>query len=710
MVPWHTSCGQASPRDRRSASNTESASGCRAAGPEVCAARPRPVCRCAGQDVFTVLRTKGLAGGRVEVTLEMLDFVVGPVLALPRIAKRAITLAVDMALCTAAVWLAYYLRLGEFVSLNGRPAIAVAASILLAIPIFGVSGLYRAVLRHAGQDAMWVAVRACAVYGVLYASVFTIFQIDGVPRTVGIIQPLILFALVSLSRASASYWLGGAYRRVSRPAPEDRALIYGAGLSGQQLAAAITDAGTMKVVGYLDDDVTMQGRTVGMLRVYEPAKLLDLVADRGVNRVLLAIPSAPRTRRNEIIAELRAAPVEVRTLPGVVELAHGAIQVDDVRPLSVDDLLSRPPVQPDLELVKGVIANRVVMVTGAGGSIGSELTRQISALSPRILLLVENSEFALYAIHRELMELGIPDVKLVPLLGSVTDAIRMKRIIELWRPHQIYHVAAYKHVPLVEHNILEGIRNNVCGTRIMAELAAAAGVANFVLVSTDKAVRPTNTMGASKRLAEMILQGLASHGANTCFAMVRFGNVLGSSGSVVPLFREQIRQGGPVTITHPEVTRYFMTIPEAAQLVIQAGAMAQGGDVFVLDMGDPVRISDLARNMIELSGLTVRSDENINGDIAIKAIGLRPGEKLYEELLIGNNPMPTAHPRIMKANEDYLPWPALVQCLSELDAHIASHDVTAMRELMLRVVEDFSPSDALVDWTHVVPQQQGIRL
>ncbi|MEE2915490.1 MAG: nucleoside-diphosphate sugar epimerase/dehydratase, partial [Pseudomonadota bacterium] len=379
---------------------------------------------------------------------------------------------------------------------------------------------------------------------------------------------------------------------------------------------------------------------------------------------------------------------------------HGEVRIDDLRPLSIEDLLSRPPVPPEVERLSARISDRVVMVTGAGGSIGSELTRQVLALGPRRLLLVESSEYALYSIHRELESLGVEGCELVPLLASVVDRERMARIFETWSPHQVYQAAAYKHVPLVEHNVLEGIRNNALGTLVIAELAMEQGVENFVLVSTDKAVRPSNTMGASKRLAELILQGLATRESRTCFSMVRFGNVLGSSGSVVPLFREQIRHGGPVTITHMEMTRYFMTIPEAAQLVMQAGAMARGGEVFVLDMGQPVRILDLARNMIELSGLTVR-DEDGNGEIEIRAVGLRPGEKLYEELLIGNNPEPTDHPRIMMAQEKSLPWPELRKRLDLMAWHIQRQDTVASRHLLQSLVEEFAPTDGLVDWTHL---------
>lgn len=631
----------------------------------------------------------------------MSESIVGPLLALPRISKRIISILVDMGLCTLAVWLAYYLRLGSFVSLEGRPTMAVLVSIGIAIPMFVVFGLYRAVLRYAGQAIVWATIRACASYGVLYAAIFSMYGVDGVPRTVGIIQPLLLFALVFLSRASANYLLGGAYRRISRPTPRDHTMIYGAGLSGQQLAAAIADGGSMKVVGFLDDDHTLHGRTIGGVRVHNPRTLDTLLMRYEVHHVLLAIPSASRARRNEIIARLRNAQVEVRTLPGVLDLAHGAVRVDDLRPLSIDDLLSRPPVPPETGRLSAAISGCTVLVTGAGGSIGSELTRQVLALQPRRLLLVDTSEFALYSIHRELEALNVADCELVPLLASVADGKRMAQILRTWQPQQVYHAAAYKHVPLVEHNILEGVRNNALGTQIMAQLALDHGVENFVLVSTDKAVRPSSTMGASKRLAELILQGLASSASRTCFSMVRFGNVLGSSGSVVPLFREQIRTGGPVTITHTAMTRYFMTIPEAAQLVMQAGTMAEGGEVFVLDMGEPVRILDLARNMIELSGLTVREEENGSGDIEIRAVGLRPGEKLYEELLIGNDPQATAHPRIMMATEKSLPWDMLQDQLADMARHIAAHDIVAIRHLLLQLVEEFAPTDGLMDWTHL---------
>lgn len=637
-------------------------------------------------------------------SLSILDALVPPLLALPRLTKRVISLAVDAALCTLAVWLAYYLRIGEFVSLNGAPTVAVVVSLVVAIPMLIISGLYRAVLRYGGVQVAAATIRACAGYGAIYATIFTAYGVAGVPRTVGFIQPLLLFTLIFLTRTSASYWLGGAYRKLSKPTPSTRTIIYGAGLSGRQLADAIDADGSMKAVGFLDDDLTLEGRTVGHLKVYAPRSLETLLRKLNVQHVLLAIPSASRNRRNEIIERLRDARVEVRTLPGVIELAHGEIRIDDLRELSINDLLGRDPVPPETDRLISKLADRTVMITGAGGSIGSELARQVLMLRPQRLLLVETSEYALYSIHRELIGLDITDCELVPLLASVIDCDRIDEIMTTWHPQQVYHAAAFKHVPLVEHNVIEGVRNNALGTLTLARLAAKYAIDNFVLVSTDKAVRPTNTMGASKRLAELILQGLASTEPHTCFSMVRFGNVLGSSGSVVPLFREQIKNGGPVTVTHREMTRYFMTAKEAAQLVMQAGVMAKGGEVFVLDMGAPVRIIDLARNMIELSGLTVRDSVNRNGDIAIESIGLRSGEKLYEELLIGNNPQSTSHPRIMMAVETSLSWLVLQERLDAMAQHIAARNVEETRSLLRELVEEFSPTHGLVDWTHLAKQ------
>lgn len=625
-----------------------------------------------------------------------------PVLALPRLAKRFVALSVDIGLCVLTVWLAYYLRLGEFVVLSGVALLPVIGAIAIALPIFIFSGLYRAIFRYSGWPALLTVARAVGIYGVLYASIFTAIGVTEVPRTVGIIQPILLLLFVGASRAFARVWLGDRYRSILKQAARPKVLIYGAGRSGRQLAAAMGNSHEMQVVGFLDDDDRLHGHVLNGLAIYNPGDLPSLVSTLGISDVLLAMPSLNRKRRNEILAEILSAHVSVRTLPSMSDLAQGKVSISDLRELDIDDLLGRDPVSPNHILLAKNILDKVVLVTGAGGSIGSELCRQILVIGPQKLLLIEQSEFALYAIHQELEEkLGGRNLHLVPLLASVQDEERMHEIMSTWRPDTVYHAAAYKHVPLVEHNPAEGIKNNVLGTLKAAQAAVCNGVADFVLISTDKAVRPTNIMGASKRMAEMVLQALAATSAGTKFAMVRFGNVLGSSGSVVPRFRQQIRDGGPITLTHPDITRYFMTIPEAAQLVIQAGAMAKGGDVFVLDMGQPVKILDLARRMIELSGLQVKDEENPDGDIAIEITGLRPGEKLYEELLIGDNPKPTSHPRIMKAHEDFLVWGDLEQRLLALQAALEVNDVGVVRLMLQELVAGYEPSGDIVDWVHL---------
>lgn len=625
-------------------------------------------------------------------------------LALPRTLKRFLALGMDASLCVLTVWLAYYLRLGEWVRLSNdaewMPIWAILGSLALALPIFVVSGLYRAIFRYAGWQALMTVTKAILVYALMYAAIFTAIGVPGVPRTVGLIQPILLLLAVGASRAFTRYWLGDMYQGIVRSMNLPKVMIYGAGSAGRQLAAALANSHEMRVAGYLDDDPRLQGSVMNGLMIHAPGDLPGLVESLQIHDVLMAIPSASRQRRNEILQQLLNVHVSVRTLPGVAELAQGRVHVSDLHELDIDDLLGRDAVIPDAGLLEKNIRGKSVLVTGAGGSIGSELCRQVLGIGPRVLLLVEQSEFALYQIHQELQIITPPDMELVPLLGSVCDERRMRDIMAAWRPETIYHAAAYKHVPLVEHNQVEGIRNNVFGTLTCAQSAQAFGVADFVLISTDKAVRPTNVMGASKRLAEMVLQALASQAAGTQFTMVRFGNVLGSSGSVVPLFRQQIRDGGPITLTDPEVTRFFMTIPEAAQLVIQAGAMAHGGDVFVLDMGEPVKIGNLARRMVELSGLSVRDEDNPEGDIEICVTGLRPGEKLYEELLIGDNPQPTNHPRIMKAHEKFLPWPELERKLAALGTALDANDVPAIRDLLQEVVSGYQPADAIVDWVY----------
>ena len=625
-----------------------------------------------------------------------------PALALPRAAKRFVALVVDLGLCVLTVWLAYYLRLGEFVALSGNALLAVAVAIGIALPIFIVSGLYRAIFRYSGWPALLAVARAVGVYSLLYASVFTAIGVAGVPRTVGLIQPILLLLFVGGSRALVRIWLGDQYLNILKYASRPKVLVYGAGRTGRQLVAAMVSSHEMQVVGFLDDDDRLHGHLLNGQPIYNPADLANLASRLSISDVLLAMPNLSRKRRNEILAQIRTARVAVRTLPSVTDLAQGKVSISDLRELDIDDLLGREPVMPNHILLAIKVRSKVVMVTGAGGSIGSELCRQILSIGPSKLLLIEQSEFALYGIHQELEEKsGDRDIVLVPLLASVQDNERMREIMSTWHPDTVYHAAAYKHVPLVEHNPVEGIKNNVLGTLRTAQAAAENGVSDFVLISTDKAVRPTNIMGASKRLAEMALQAIAATNPGTKFSIVRFGNVLGSSGSVVPKFRQQIRDGGPITLTHPEITRYFMTIPEASQLVIQAGAMAKGGDVFVLDMGQSVKIMDLAERIIELSGLTVKDEQNPDGDIEIEITGLRPGEKLYEELLIGDNPKPTSHSRILKAHEEFVPWPDLESKLNALEVALNVNDVGVIRLMMEKLVTGYTPSDEIVDWVYL---------
>lgn len=621
-----------------------------------------------------------------------------PLLALPRLAKRAIVMAIDASLCVLTVWLAYFLRLGEWVALNDH-LIPIALAVALALPIFGAFGLYRIVFRHAGSDAVMSCALACFVYALAYTAFITAYSFEGVPRTLGLLQPILLFLVVAASRVAGAQILSQRLGILGASGDRASVLIYGAGVAGRQLAQTLAASDELRVVGFLDDDRSLHNSKIGALPVFNPKAIEAWVNRLSVAEVLLAIPSASRARRRQVVDKLKTLGLGVRTLPGLMDLAHGTVEASDLRQVTIEDLLQRDPVPYESEALQQHVTDRVILVTGAGGSIGAELCRQIAAMKPRKLLLVEKGEYSLYAIHHELHPTA--GERLVPLLASVIDEARMDRIMAAWKPDMIFHAAAYKHVPLVEHNPLEGLRNNVLGTATMARVAKRHQVGDFVLVSTDKAVRPTNVMGASKRLAEMVLQAitvLAEPDSRTCFSMVRFGNVLGSSGSVVPLFTRQIKEGGPVTITHPDITRYFMTIPEAVHLVLQAGAMAEGGEVFVLDMGDPVRIHELARNMIQLSGLSVRDEQNPDGDIEIKTIGLRPGEKLYEELLIGNDPKPTAHPRIMKATEPSFAWPDLERQLDLLAKQIQNGDVPGARKLLCRLVPEYAPAVGLMDW------------
>lgn len=633
---------------------------------------------------------------------------------LPRPAKRLIAMGFDVALCMLTLWMALSLRLERPVGFTGMHWWAFGVSVALALPLFVVYGFYRAIFRYSGWHAMRAVTSAIGVYGLFFAGIFTLWGVPEIPRSVGVSQPLMLLVTVGGSRALLRFWLGGHYNTMLKKGEVSGTLIYGAGSAGRQLAAGLRSAPEpMHLLGFLDDDEALQGHQINGWKVYAPAELPQLIQRLGIKNVLLALPSVNRTRRLEILEALRQVPIHVRTLPGLADMAAGRVQFNDLQELDLNDLLGRAPVEPDAHFLHLNTKDKVVLVTGAGGSIGSELCRQLVYCGPSKLLLVERSEFALYQIHQELQQLSVQrgsGVEIVPLLASVTSSHRMHEIMSTWEPHTVYHAAAYKHVPLVEHNPAEGVFNNVWGTWICAQAAIEAGVNHFVLVSTDKAVRPTNVMGASKRLAELVLQALAQQQANKdaalnrggiCLSMVRFGNVLGSSGSVVPLFMEQIRQGGPITLTHQDINRFFMTIPEAAQLVIQAGAMALGGDVFLLDMGQPVRIFDLAKRMVELHGLSLKDAEHPNGDIEVHITGLRPGEKLYEELLIGNEPQPTKHPRIMKASEPYWDWVELQPKLEALHLALNHNDVHRIKEMLSQLVQGYEPAKTVVDWVHL---------
>ncbi|MEG6508695.1 nucleoside-diphosphate sugar epimerase/dehydratase [Methyloligella sp. 2.7D] len=622
----------------------------------------------------------------------------------PRWFKRCLLFANDFVLLLLALWAAYSLRLSEFYV----PDKPVLIFLLFAGPVIGVvtfylRGLYKLVTRFIGPEGTTRIYVAVVLAVLLWALLVLFVGVRPHPRSVVVIYGLIAAGLIRLSRQ----WAGAILLRFvpdHKPLSFDerpRVLIYGAGSSGIQLLRSLNEAGKHKIVGFIDNDSSLAGQYVHGVKVIRPEKLASTITREGIREVMLAMPSARRSERRAAIQALEPFPVEVKTVPNLDEIASGAVEISDLRPIDVEDLLGRDPVAPDMELISGHVRDKSVMITGAGGSIGSELTRQLLAFKPKVLVLFELSEVALYQISMEIEALqqqpgsGIANTRVVTVLGSVLDRRLVSRTISDYDVEVIYHAAAYKHVPIVEINAFAGIQNNTFGTLALAEEAQELGVERFVLVSTDKAVRPTNVMGASKRLAELILQALAEDpNSTTIFTMVRFGNVLDSSGSVVRRFREQIRNGGPVTVTHPEIIRYFMSIPEAAQLVIQAGAMATGGEVFVLDMGMPVKIADLARTMVHLSGLQVRDEGNPEGDIPIEFVGLRPGEKLYEELLIGENTTGTSHPRIFKTHEPILAYEDLGAVLERLDDAMQRHDEIELQELLRGTVEGYDEAAA----------------
>ena len=618
-----------------------------------------------------------------------------PILNLSRNAKQAIMLLFDSIALIAILLSSFYIRLGYWYFPEGYLLWILYGAPLLAIPIFVRFGLYLSVVRYIGFKGLWCIVQAVTLYALLWGLASFMIGTDvaylsvWIPRSIILINWMLCLLVIGGSRMFIRWFL--TTESLLSRGSKLNVVIYGAGSSGRQLSNSLQQSIEYNHVAFVDDNSIIQNSYINSIPVMSASKLTSLIKEKEISQILLAMPSVSRKQRNEIIDRLSQLPVHVRSLPSVLELAQGKVKIDDLREVDIKDLLGREPVAPNDKLLKIKISNKVVMVTGAGGSIGSELCRQIVFLKPKRLILFEISESSLYKIDRELVDIGISNIDILPILGSVRDRQRLEKICKHFGVQTIYHAAAYKHVPLVEYNNSEAVLNNTFGTKIVAEVAIATKVESFVLISTDKAVRPTNTMGATKRIAELILQALSAQEHSTCFTMVRFGNVLDSSGSVIPLFKKQIKMGGPVTVTDINMVRYFMTIPEAVELVLQAGAISKCGDIFVLDMGEPVRIFDLATRMIQLSNLQVLDDNNPNGDIEIKFVGLRPGEKLYEELLVGNHTTETDNPLIMRAEEALPDWATLKPILDQLHEATKKLDQQEVRELLIKVVPDFKP-------------------
>ena len=682
------------------------------------------------------------------------------IITMPRSAKRLLLLVSDAVVLIAALWLSFSLRLDEAYwpagGFTNSITWLVLAAPVIAVPGFVQFGLYRAIIRYLGMRAAWSVVKAVALYAVLWGLLALLSGVPGIPRSVVVINAMVALLGVGGSRMLARWLLRWLENSTQNGSAEDkdqatltRVVVFGAGEAGRQLAVGLNQSKQCKLMAFVDDEPVLQGRDLMSLPILAPDQLESFVTKNKVDDILLAVPSISRKHRNAIIERLRPLKVRVRTLPGLLDMAKGSVDYAALLDLDIDDLLAREPAACDEHLMQAQVHKQVVMVTGSGGSIGSELCRQILKRKPKTLLLFELNEFALFTIHDELAKAAFdlandqtmskPSIALVPqiipLLGSVHDESRLSDVLLTWQPDIIYHAAALKHVPLVEQNIAEGVKTNVLGTLTLAKAALERQVDRLVLISTDKAVNPTNAMGASKRCCELVLQALAAESMpeftpvsgnepastvkrTTQFSMVRFGNVLGSSGSVVPYFREQIKRGGPVTLTHADITRYFMTIPEAAQLVMQAGAMANStqstgnqnrakevdktnnAEVYVLDMGEPVKIIDLAKRMIQLSGHQIKDDLNPNGDIEIDIVGLRPGEKLYEELLIGNNPQTTQHPRIMKAQEHHIDWRELQPMLGTMQIAADNGDVLMIRTILQQLVPEYQPDEKVADWVY----------
>ena len=619
---------------------------------------------------------------------------------LPRSFKKILALFCDLILCLICVIIAFYLRLDQLVPLRGPALTAAWVSVCLALPVFWLSGFYRTIFRYSGLSIIFSLSTAILVYGGLYFIIFTLYGIQNVPRSIGIIQPMLLFFAVASSRLFIKFCFEGRDKKKHNLLKTT--LIYGAGSAGQQLAISLENSFEFKVVGFLDDEENLHNQVLQGHTIYSTSQLELIIQSKDVELILLALPSISRSKRNKILKKLSEHKLIVQTLPSISDIVEGKVTMLDIKELDINDLLNREQVPPKKELLLKNIEYQVVLVTGAGGSIGSEICRQIIKSKPRILLLCEVNEFALYKIYEELNILNT-ELKIIPLLVNVQDENKLNEIFKTFKVDTIYHAAAYKHVPLVETNICEAVSNNVFSTFSIVKAAINQSVSNFVLISSDKSVRPTNIMGATKRLSELCTQALYHHYNNNKIniSIVRFGNVLESSGSVIPKFKKQIKLGGPITLTHPDVTRYFMTITEAAQLVIQAGAMSKNCDVFILDMGKSVKIKDLIHRIVELSGLSIKDQYNQEGDIEIKVIGLRSGEKLYEELLLGDNPQPTEHKKIQKAQDPHISLEELEKNLDSLKLLLKNHQVAEVKEMLEKLVSSYRSEYKITDYMYL---------
>lgn len=615
---------------------------------------------------------------------------------LPRFTKQTITILCDLFLCLVCVVVAFYLRLDILVSIRGPVITACLVSMIIAISIFWITGLYHNVLRYSGVSIIFSVFVSVMIYGLIYFSIFTIYRIDNVPRSIGIIQPMLLFFGILSSRLLIKFVFDHGYQKKRKLLK--KTVIYGAGSSGRQLAHLLENSFEFKIIGFLDDDYKLHNQFIQGYKIYDPNQLEKIITLKELDVVLLALPSINRFKRNLILKKLRSYNIAVQTLPSISDIIEGKINVSDIKELDVNDILEREIIPPKKELLTKNIDNKVVLVTGAGGSIGSEICRQILKCKPRVLILCELSEFHLYKIYEELKIMNT-NSKIVPLIVNIQNEHKISLILKTFRVNTVYHAAAYKHVPLVEANICESVLNNVFGTFSVVQASINNNISNFVLISSDKAVRSANIMGATKRLSELCVQA-SFHDLtkkNISVSIVRFGNVLESSGSVIPKFKQQIRNGGPITLTHPDVSRYFMTITEAAQLVIQAGAMSENCDVFVLDMGQSIKIKDLIYRIVNLSGLSVKDEKNPDGDIEIKVIGLRDGEKLYEELLLGKDPQPTIHEKIQKAQDPFIPLNKLIKNLNELKLMLKDNNATEVKLMLENIVSSYKSEYEVVD-------------